>query len=199
MTSNFEIISKFYHTRGNPGSFMSKNKLKSALKAAGYSITDEEVDDFMKRSDDYYKLQNVNRTIPAHIPLRFTLVSSRNNTWFGDTAYFPSGWKGVYKFVQLYVDAFSRKFFARASAKLNAETSLKILKSIVAEDNNNIFPQIIFTDSGSEFKSVYDRFLKENGIRHVFPTEATQKNKSYLGKVTFLNQFFYSNTIFLLF
>ena len=82
--------------------------------------------------------------------------------------------------VQIWIDGFSRKLFARPLTTLNAKNTVKVFTLISEEDNDNRYPDVCYTDRGTEFLGEFSQFLRAKDIRQIF-TSAAQKNKAFMG------------------
>ncbi len=179
-----KLIAETFSDLGRPGSYLGQTKLKRALELKGVKVSDAEIQSFLNKTKDYYRFRQPRKHsgIPGHISKRVTLISGPGLQWFADSLYFPKkGWFTVFKYGQLYVDAFSRKIYGRLIVKLDAQNSVKVLESIVRDDHENEYPSVIYCDRGSEYLSVYSSFLSEKRVKQVF-TASQQKNKSYLAE-----------------
>ena len=156
--------------------------MKRTLKLKGYKFNDTEVQAALNKIEAYAKYRRKLRTrlLPAHAPRRFARVSKPGLWFFGDSMYVPKGWPGNLKFIQIWIDGFSRKLFARPLAKLNAKNSVKVLTLVCEEDNNQKYPDVCYTDRGTEFLGEFSQFLRTKHVRQIF-TSAAQKNKAFMG------------------
>ena len=73
-----------------------------------------------------------------------------------------------YKYLQVFVDHFSRFVWAYPTNKNNAETIKKALISMI---NSGFKPEKILSDNATNFKAnSLENFLNENGIEHTYST-----------------------------
>ena len=182
MGSHYDIISKYYLDLGGPGSFAGFEKLKMALKLDGHRIADNEIKAALKNIKSYQIYRNkYHPRLPRHVPKRFAQIFEPDEWWYGDSMYILKGWTGIYRFVQVWVDGFTKQIFARPLAKLTSENSVKVFQSICQTENKGVYPKNIYVDRGSEWLGSFQRFTKEVGIKQVF-TSAAQKNKSFFAE-----------------
>ena len=176
------VVSKLYTQLGGPGSFGGFDKLKRTLKLKGYKFNDTEVQAALNKIEAYAKYRRKLRTrhLPAHVPRRFARISMPGLWFFGDSMYVQKGWPGNLKFIQIWIDGFSRKLFARPLTTLNAKNTVKVFTLISEEDNDNRYPDVCYTDRGTEFLGEFSQFLRSKNIRQIF-TSAAQKNKAFMG------------------
>lgn len=177
----FDVVKKHYTQLGGPGSFGGFDKLQRTLKLKGFKFSDIEVQSALKRIEAYNRFRHKHKSklLPSHVPRRFARVSGPGLWLYGDSMYVPKGWPGILKYIQIWIDGFSRKLYARPLAKLNAKNSVKVLSGICEE--NNSYPDVCYTDRGSEFLGEFSMFLKEKEVKQAFTT-AAQQNKAFLGK-----------------
>jgi len=98
----FSILSEVFFDLGGPGSFQGPFKLRKALEAKGHKFSDEDIENFLLKTKSYFQYRQKYRTaIPRHTSLRFSLVSGPDIQWFADSAYFPTGWFGPFRFAQV--------------------------------------------------------------------------------------------------
>ncbi len=67
--------------------------------------------------------------------------------------YVKKGWQGPYKFGQIWVDGFTKKFFAKPLTKLTSDNTVHVLKVLIEQELDNKAPEIVYTDHG-EFKKI---------------------------------------------
>jgi len=179
-----KILSDIYHHQGQSGSFQSRDKIRQAVKRAGYTgISDADIESFLLKTESYVRFrQKGRRSFPKHLPTRVTLSSGPNYTWFADSLYFLSGgWRTPYRYGQVYVDFFTKRIFGRLLVKLNAKSSVRAFTSIVEEDNDGVFPSTLVIDRGSEWQKEFGTFAKDNSVK-LIKTTANQANKSFLAE-----------------
>lgn len=176
----YDIVSGIYHNSGSPGAFTNFAKIKQVLKDKNYKFTDTEIKAALKRIDSYTKFLKRRRVLPRHVPRRFTNISHSDLWWFCDS-FQIKGFKGPYKYVTLYVDSFSKEYFARPLVKLKADINARSFNEIIREDNNGILPRAIVCDRGSEMLGAYSANLKDKGVKQIF-TKSSQASKAYLAE-----------------
>ncbi len=99
-----EVVSGFYRSLGGPGAFSGIQKLKLALKAGGYQFSQKDIENSLSKLEDWSRYRTRYRTIPRHVPMRFGLVSAPGLWLSGDSFYLLKGWKGIYRFGQVWVN-----------------------------------------------------------------------------------------------
>lgn len=176
----YDIVDAYYHKLGKPGSYLNFAKLKLALRRDKYEFTDLEIKAALRRIENYNKFEKRRRTLPRHVSRRYTEISGPNLVWFGDS-FFVKKFKAPHHIVTVWVDAFSRRIFARPLATLRAKNVANAFNQIVEEDNEGRYPAACVTDRGSEFLSQFSANLAEKNIKHYF-SNFNQPNKSYLSE-----------------
>lgn len=176
----YKTVASVYKNLGQPGSFSNFAKIKQALKAKNINYSDLEIRAALKKIESYEKFRKRRRTLPAHVSRRVTEVSAPDLWWFTDSFYIKK-FKGPYKFVSIYVDAFSREIFARPLVKLKAAITARLFNEICEQDNDGIYPETVLSDKGAEYHGVYSANLKEKNIRQVF-TNVSQSSKAFLAE-----------------
>ena len=177
-----EGLTELWENLGKEGAFQSEYGLRRTLKRKGYAIPSN------KRLRDFFNKMTVSpdrrrsKALPSHLSTRRTIVTRRNYIWHCDSAYYRAkGFKGPWQYFILCVDAFSKKFFARPVVKLTADSTTKAFLAIINEDNENIFPENLFTDRGSEYQKQFAAMLREHKVDHIM-SKPQQKNKAYFAE-----------------
>lgn len=179
------FLDSIFYKLGAPGSFSGKAKLWEAVKKSdnplGQQISENQVDLYLKRQKPYYKTHRKSRRgYPRYAPTRFSYSSQANIVWHGDNLV-VQGFRGVYKYILIFVDAFSKKFFAKPLAKIGSRNVANAFLEIVKTQNGDIFPDVLITDRGSEFLEPFHTVVAEHGVRHKYTTKY-QENKAFFAE-----------------
>jgi len=178
----YDLVERYYVTSGKPGAFSNFAKIKKALKNDGYEhFSDAQIQSALNQVESYTKFKTRRKTLSRGITRRFTHVSGPYIWWQGDNLYLQKGFRPPFKFVTLFIDAFSRKIFGGALVKLKSKNVARIFENICEVENRQ--PEVVVTDRGREFLSEFSRMLAEKKIRQVF-TNSSQVNKAYLAELS---------------
>ena len=177
----YTVVSEFYGKLSGPGSFAGFSKIRYALREAGYKISDLDIKNALKKIENYEKFRMKYRsTLPKHVSKRHVHISSPDLWFYGDSMYLPrKGWRGNQFFIQVWIDGFSKRLFARPLTRLTADNSVKVFKEIIEQENDGKYPDRCYVDRGSEWMGAFSAFLKEKSVRQIFTT-AVQQNKGVL-------------------
>ncbi len=82
-----------------------------------------------------------------------------------------------YKYILNCVDIYSRYSFLRLLKNKESQTILEAVKDIIEESGK---PKIIQTDQGSEFKTPFNEFLRDNEIKQIFNHSYSPNQNTYV-------------------
>ena len=173
-----KIVHKYYIAIGGPASYSGFDKIKRALMLDKYEFDDVEIKSALKRIEAYNKFRKRNRSLPVHIAQREVNISGPGLWYYGDSMYIQKGWPGILKFAQVWIDGFSKRISITPIARLSAKNSVKSLMAACVKG----YPDVCYTDRGTEFLGEFSQFLKEKDIKQIF-TSSAQANKSFYGNL----------------
>ena len=149
-------------------------KLFEASRNAGYDFTLAEVEDWLKRQAVY----QIHKSQPKFIPrASFTSITTPNEVHQVDVLYMPYDKIGqiIYLFCLNIVDVASKyKVFIPIGAysvkdRQGILTSRTIARALKEKYDDSecplVWPKLLITDKGSEFKGDCERLLEEHGVR----------------------------------
>ena len=134
-------------------------------------ITKREAQAFLKSREDYQltsiPTRGVKKPMLATRPFQtFAIDLVDMNQYIGVRA------NKRYRYIMSIMDLFSGYVWFKPLKKKEPEDVLNAFEAVIAESNDYI-PSRVVSDNGTEFKGVFEEFLKENGIKHIFTKSYT--------------------------
>ncbi len=139
------------------------------------NITREDVEKYIKQDKQHVILQN-----PKRLKAKPITADRINLIWqidLIDMDYLERQ-NDHYKYILNCVDIYSRYCFLRGMRNKEANTIMETLDEIMETTGQR--PRIIQTDQGSEFKGVFDEYLKDNDIKHIFNHSYSPNQNTYV-------------------
>jgi hypothetical protein len=152
-----ERLREIWVESGRPGAA----KLVSAARQEGENIT-------LKKAQEFVKNQGVSQVYQQQPRSDGKVVSTgRNSVWQIDLIDWKSLSKsdtGGNKYTMFCIDVFSRYLYTEPMTQKTPSATLEAFKKILVRAGTK--PKELDSDTGNEFKGVFDDYLKSNNIGH---------------------------------
>lgn len=164
------IFKSIYFNAKNPASFASVRKLYLAAKKIRKDITFRDAETFLTNTNTYTSHKKVQHRFLR----RKIIVRGINDQWQIDLIVIPAlkDENDGYMYIMVVVDCFSRYAYVEPMKRKFAVNAVEAFKKILQRAGTK--PRVIQFDLGSEFKSSFRTFLKEQNI-HFFHTSQDTK------------------------
>jgi hypothetical protein len=128
-----------------------------------------DVKTFLHSQPNYLQTTKMNyKKYPHSLPLRHIEVAEPFRQLFVDTWYLKETLTTHFCFV--IICGFTKFLWVRFSKILSAAAATKAITSVIGSLPPGTSVLSVASDRGSEFKSVFSRYLAENNIQHIFMT-----------------------------
>jgi hypothetical protein len=174
------LLAEVYGDPGQPGSFMSAEKLQKAVKELhDVDIPLNDIFDWLKTKDTYTKFRVARRTIKRN-PIIAPRIDAQ---WQGDLAEMGdlAEYNDDVRFLFVVIDVVSKFLWVEPLKSKHGKVVLEGFKKILSRSGERI-PERFQTDDGKEFLNKdFQGFLKSKKIR--FFTVASDKKASIAERV----------------
>ena len=161
----------FKKTLSTPG------KLLAEAKKTLPGMTMADVKNFLHSQPNYLRTTKMNyKKYPKSLPLRHIFVGEPFRQVFIDTWYLKQTLTTHFCFA--IICGFTKYLWVGFSKVLSASAATKAMKTVI----NSLPPntvQIVSSDRGSEFKSVFSQYLAQKHIRQIY---MTGRSKTSIGE-----------------
>ena len=157
-----QILSNIYYTPENPGGFSSLKELYDVAKKINPNIKLKHVKYFLRNKKSFYMHYKKRKKIKR----RKTITNGMFDLFQADLIVLPNlkKYNDGFSYILTCIDCFSRVAFVEPMKSKTAGESLRAFKIILKKFGNK--PNKLQTDAGSEFKSIFRTFLKNNNIKY---------------------------------
>lgn len=170
MPSIRSLLKSIYFNPKNSASFSSQTKLLSAARKIRKDVSLKDVEQFLSNTNTYTSHKKVNRRFPR----RKIIVRGINDQWQIDLIDIQALHRenNGTRYLFVAIDCFSRYAYVEPMKRKFADNALSAFQKILARAG--VKPRIIQADEGSEFKSLFRKYISEQGI-HFFHTSQDTK------------------------
>ena len=168
--SKITILKKIYFDPRNKASFGSPRKLYIAANAIDKTIQQKDVQTFLQNTGTYTSHKNIKHKFLR----RKTIVRGINDQWQIDliSIYNLREQNDNIGYILACIDCFSRYAYVEPLTRKTAEITLAGFKKILHRARKK--PRLIQLDQGTEFKSVFKKFLLEHEIKSFSTSQDTK-------------------------
>ncbi len=143
MSQGDQLLSDLWYKLSSPGSFAGRDVLLKTAQRIDPTITLRRVKLFLNKQAPYLRHRRPRKRRGKQIQFNKYVSTGPNLSFSCDTALFRHT-----KLPHLVVcrDSFSDKIFGKTQRGLKAKTTLKTMRSIIENQNKNIWPHTLYTD-----------------------------------------------------
>jgi len=175
----YRYLLSLYFNPKNPGSYQGPERLKKAVDEDGkYSITFEQIDDWLSNQEPY----SLNRNVLRNFERGRVLVTGIDDQWEADLADMQSYAKSNddMKYLLFVIDVFSRYLWVEPLKDKTANEISGAFDAILGDTSRH--PRRLRTDAATDFTSnTFQKLMKGENITH-FVTHS-EKQANYVERV----------------
>ena len=176
-----QLLKEIYYGKG-PAAFATQKRLYQVAKERDPTMTYKTVLNFLLKQPSYQLHRQPAKRVqyPHGVSKRFTMVNHVGV--LSVDVMVLSKFKSKYNFALVMTDCLTRYLMVSFMRKLNASTTLDALLRALKQQYKFEL-QTIYSDDGVEFKSVFQQYLNDNNIKHVYAQPLSPHHTGYSEKV----------------